>query len=130
MIKVVFCLRRNPKLSIEEFQTYWREHHGPLVARYGPFLRMQRYVQSHRLLDPRYTTPGLAARGTNVAQYDGIAEIWWRSLDDVFEAGLTPEGQEAGRILLEDERQFIDLAESSIFYTAEHSFIGDQPAVY
>ena len=32
MIKVVFCLRRQPHLSRQEFQHYWRTVHAPLVA--------------------------------------------------------------------------------------------------
>ena len=29
--KLVFCARKRPELSDEEFQTYWLERHGPLV---------------------------------------------------------------------------------------------------
>ena len=29
--KLVFCVRKRPELSDEEFQTYWLERHGPLV---------------------------------------------------------------------------------------------------
>jgi hypothetical protein len=32
----------------------------------------------------------------------------------------TPEGQEAARALLADEREFIDLARSALFLTEEH----------
>ena len=42
MIKLVFCLRRLPHLSREEFQRYWREQHAPLVARHAETLRLAR----------------------------------------------------------------------------------------
>ena len=32
MIKLVFCLRRKPGMTREEFQRYWREQHASLVA--------------------------------------------------------------------------------------------------
>ena len=31
MIKLVFCCRRRPELSREEFQRTWLDRHGPLV---------------------------------------------------------------------------------------------------
>ena len=31
MVKLVFCCRRNPDLTREEFQRYWLEDHGKLV---------------------------------------------------------------------------------------------------
>jgi N-methylhydantoinase B len=48
--KLVFCVRKRPELSDEEFQTYWLERHGPLVRSFfesGRFPGMVRYVQSH-----------------------------------------------------------------------------------
>ena len=47
MIKLVFCLRRLPHLSREEFQRYWLESHGPLVRQLAPALGVKRYVQVH-----------------------------------------------------------------------------------
>ena len=47
MIKLTFCLRRLPHLSREQFQTYWREQHAPLVAKHAKTLGVLRYVQLH-----------------------------------------------------------------------------------
>src|SRR4051795_9544126 len=49
VIKLVFCLRRKPTLSREDFQAYWREIHAPLVAERAEVLQIRRYVQSHSL---------------------------------------------------------------------------------
>ena len=38
MIKLVFCLRRLPHLSREEFHRYWLDTHGPLVRERAPAL--------------------------------------------------------------------------------------------
>ena len=55
--------------------------------------------------------------------YDGVAELWWASREDLAAAIATPEGQRAGAALLEDERRFIDLAKSPLWIAEEHSII-------
>ena len=121
MVKLVFLLRRLPHLSRAEFQRYWREQHGPLVARHGAVLRIQRYVQTHAS-DTPYTEALRASRGTG-EPYDGVAELWWRSLDDLAAATATPEGRAAGDALLADERRFIDLPQSVVFLCEEHQIL-------
>jgi hypothetical protein len=50
MLKLVFYCRRNPNLSVEEFQRSWLSDHGPLVhSLRAAFPQMRRYVQSHTL---------------------------------------------------------------------------------
>jgi hypothetical protein len=44
MIKLTFCLRRKPDMTLEEFQRYWRETHAPLVAARAEALGIQRYL--------------------------------------------------------------------------------------
>src|SRR5690349_13263560 len=34
MIRLTYVLRRRPGMSLAEFQDYWRNTHGPLVARH------------------------------------------------------------------------------------------------
>jgi uncharacterized protein (TIGR02118 family) len=115
MIKVVLCLRRLPTLSSEEFYSYWLENHGPLVRSHAATLKIRRYTQGHTFIDPR-TEPAVAARGCEIPRFDGIAEVWWDSIEELIDATSTPEGRAAGRALLEDERNFIDLANSAMFY--------------
>jgi uncharacterized protein (TIGR02118 family) len=122
MIKLSFCLHRLPSLSREAFQKYWMEKHAPLVASHRETLRIRRYVQMHAA-----TTPlnDLIRAGRNAPEmYDGVAELWWDSLDDMRTASGTPAGQAAGLALLEDERKFIDLARSPLFFGEEKTIIG------
>jgi uncharacterized protein (TIGR02118 family) len=121
MIKLSFCLRRLPQLSREEFQRYWFDTHGPLVRKHSDALRIQRYVQTHTVLGDAADT--LRATRGGPPGYDGVAELWWNSEEDVAAALATPAGQEAGRILLEDERKFIDLANSPLFWAREREVI-------
>jgi hypothetical protein len=55
-------------------------------------------------------------------EYDGVAEVWFESEEDLMEAMSSPEGQELGAALLEDEGNFIDHSKSSAFIVREHDF--------
>jgi uncharacterized protein (TIGR02118 family) len=121
VIKLVFPLRRRPELSREEFQRYWRETHGPLVRAHAETLGIRRYVQSHTLSTP--VNDGLRASRDAPEDFDGVAELWWDSLDALAAAVATPEGQAASVELLEDERRFIDHARSPLWLSEEHEVI-------
>lgn len=124
MIKLTFCLHRLPSLSRDEFQRYWREQHAPLVARHAAVLRIRRYVQLHSLPDGDPANAGLRASRGGPADYDGVAELWWDSLDDLAAATASADGRAASLALLEDERRFIDLARSPLWLGREHVVIG------
>jgi len=122
MVKLVFCLRRLPQLSRADFQRYWREKHGPLVRRHAAALRIRRYVQLHTREDALNDV--LRASRGGPEPYDGIAELWWESRDDLQAATASPEGQRASLELLEDERRFIDLGRSPLWIADEHPVVG------
>lgn len=121
MIKLTFCLKRLPNLTREAFQTYWYEKHAPLVTKHRQVLRIRRYVQFHS--GSTDINDGIRATREAPEMYDGVAELWWDSLDDAF-ADLTPERQAAGLALLEDERKFIDLPQSPLFFGEEKVIFG------
>lgn len=117
MITVVFCVHRLPGLSVDAFRRYWWEQHGPLVKARAGVLRIARYVQM-----PRLDAPGLdsvaTARGAPEA-YDGVAQVSWQNLTELQATFGDPAARTAARELLEDERRFIDLPRSPIFFTEE-----------
>jgi uncharacterized protein (TIGR02118 family) len=117
LLKLTFCLRRRPGLSLAEFQDYWLDTHGPLVRRLQPALDMVRYVQLHRL-DTDLADGMRKVRGAP-EPYDGVAELWWQSEESFRAARKIPEAREAGRLLLEDEARFIDLANSPLWLNRE-----------
>jgi uncharacterized protein (TIGR02118 family) len=119
MIKLVFSLRRRPEMTREEFQAYWRDRHAPLVSRHADALRIRRYVQTHAR-SSEIAAAQSAARGSEPDVYDGQAELWWDSLDDVVAAVSTQEGRQAAIELLEDERRFIDLEQSPLWIGEEY----------
>lgn len=124
MFKIVFCLRRRPDLTPERFGAYWRDIHAPLVRRHAAALGIRRYVQSMRL------DSGLAAAAAGVRgapePFDGVAELWFDSLDSAKDGFAAETGRPAGRELLEDEARLIDLAKSPIWFAAEREIVGGE----
>jgi len=122
MIKLVFCLHRLPHLSREEFQRYWFERHGPLVRSHAAALKIRRYVQTHTGEQP--LNDALQASRGGPEAYDGVAELWWDSLDELMGAAAKdPKWQEASLALLEDEKKFIDLANSPLLVATERPVV-------
>jgi uncharacterized protein (TIGR02118 family) len=119
MIKLVFVIRRREDVSPEEFHRYWLEEHGPLARNLLEKLGARRYVQAHTL-DSDLNHALAEARGTLEA-YDGLAEIWWDSLDALVAAWGSDEGGRFNATLMEDEAGFIDFGRSSLFLTEEHA---------
>ena len=123
-VKLVYCLRRLPHLSREEFQTYWRENHGPLVQKQREPLGIRRYVQVHTRYDE--VNEALQAGQDRPEAFDGVAELWWNSIEDYAPENPGPERQEAGRALFEDEQKFIDLSRSPVWLGREYVFIDNR----
>src|SRR5271168_986154 len=126
MIRLTFVLRRRSGMSRAEFQRYWREVHGPLVARHSVTLNILRYVQVHTLDDP-INDALAAARGGVEPPYDGVAELWWttrEALTATFGGAL---GKAAAAELLEDEKRFIDLANSPLWLAYEYPQVNPIP---
>jgi uncharacterized protein (TIGR02118 family) len=122
VLKLTFCLRRLPTLSLAEFQDYWLNKHGPLVRSLQPALGMVRYVQLHRAEDD--LADGMRRVRGAPEPYDGVAELWWESEEAFRAARKNPEAREAGRVLLADEAKFIDLPRSPLWLNREHVVYG------
>jgi uncharacterized protein (TIGR02118 family) len=61
---------RRPDLSVDEFRSYWRNHHGPLATGIPTMLH---YVQSHAV-DSEYSDNGSPT-------WEGSAITWFADLD-------------------------------------------------
>ena len=80
MVMIVFLLRRLPTLSPEEFHHYWRVEHRRLVEQHAVTLGMRRYSQLHTLDTPLGELIR-SSRGCEPADFDGVALVWFDSLD-------------------------------------------------
>lgn len=121
MIKLTFCLTRLPGFTREAFQDYWINTHAPLVASVKDTLRIRRYVQMHSF--PLEVSADTRASRDGPEGYDGVAELWWDSFEDLAANNGDPAAREAGRLLLEDEKRFIDLTKSPLWWGQEREII-------
>lgn len=114
------CLRRHPEMTRDQFQDYWMNNHGPFFMEHADTMRAKKYVQSHTVDTPM--NEGLKSSRGMLPEYDGVAEVWFESEEELMGAMSSPEGQKLSAALLEDEGNFIDHAKSSAFIVKEHEF--------
>ena len=117
MIKFVMCITKHPDMSREEFKDYWMNKHGPFFMKNAADMRAKRYVQSLTVDTP--LNEGLRNSRGMLPEFDGVAEVWFESEEDLMEGMSSPEGQKLGAALLEDEGHFIDHSKSSAFIVKE-----------
>ena len=123
MIKLTYCLRRKPGMSLEEFQRYWRDTHAPLVAERAEALGIRRYVQVHTSDLPDVHAMLQGRNGGSPEPFDGVAELWFDSLEAM--GSDDPAAAQANADLFEDEMNFIDLANSPM-WIAEENIVVDR----
>ena len=118
-VKLVYCIRKNPSMTKQEFHKYWREDHEKLVKSFVKALNADKYVQSHTM-DIPLNEAIMNGRGMLGEPYDGITEIWWESIDKLLETLNMEEFQKASEKFIADEAIFIDLKNSCAFMTEEN----------
>ena len=121
MIKLCFCVHRLPSLTREQFQDYWHSPHAPLLKRHAEVLGIRKYIQVHTR-DSELGEALRASRGGPEA-YDGVAELWWDSIEQMQEVLGTEQAQAAVAELIEDEHRFADLSRSPIFLAEERQIL-------
>jgi uncharacterized protein (TIGR02118 family) len=107
-------------MSREEFKDYWMNKHGPFFMENAGAMRARKYVQSHTIDTP--LNEGLRSSRGMLTEYDGVAEVWFESEEELMEGMSSPEGQKLGAALLKDEGNFIDHSKSSAFIVNEYEF--------
>lgn len=120
MIKFVMCITRHPDMTREDFKDYWMNKHGPFFMDNAGAMRAKKYVQSHTVDTP--LNEGLRSSRGMLPEYDGVAEVWFESEQELMEAMSSLEGQKLSAALLEDEGNFIDHSKSSAFIVKEYEF--------
>ena len=117
-VKCTYLLQRRHDLTPEACHETWLKDHGPLVASFGRATHMARYIQSHTIA-PQINAGFVAARGL-APPLDGITEVWFASTDALEAGGATEDGRKGSAALAEDERRFVEMAQSRCFMTREH----------
>lgn len=108
MVKMIYFLTRKNGMSIEQFQSYWAEHHGPLAAKVAG---VRRYVQSHARKS--------AYRAGRNPRYDGVAETWFDDFGTLRASAETAEY----RAVRADEANFLEASTVRFIITGEHPIV-------
>ncbi len=122
MIALVYCLRRLPGLSLQEFQDHWLEHHSQFGRRNRA---VRRYVQYHTLANDPIREAMAQAAVTRDEPYDGVAIAWFDDAAALQAAMQTSEVADA----LADEKAFIDAARSTACLTQQQVIVPPQGEV-
>ena len=112
MIKLIYCFRKRPELTEAEFDTYWRDVHGPIASRI-PGLRL--LVQSRALRIPGDVRP---------PDFDGVVELWFDDAESLLRARASPEWRASGL----DEPNFLDPASAAYLVTEERTILATEGA--
>lgn len=126
MLKLIMCVKRRPDLTREEFDDHWCNHHAPLVIKYSAMLGIRRYIQTVPFANEAAQHALQRTRNAAPVDFDGCAELWWDDLASHLAARKTEEGLNALQQLIEDERKFVDLAHSQLWYGEERHIIDEQ----
>jgi uncharacterized protein (TIGR02118 family) len=109
-MKMIFGAKRRPGMSREEFGEYWTTQHAAIAMRVPG---IKRYVIN--------LAPDLSGTGAEMP-YDGFAEAWFETLDDMRNASRSTEI----KAVLEDEKNLFDLPTRFTVVVEEHVMIGDK----
>lgn len=104
-VKSIDFVNRRQGMSVEDFQNYWKDVHGPLCKAASA---MRRYVQNHTrrsIYDSGRTPP-----------FDGVAMAWFDDMQALRDAAPTPEFAN----LRADVAHFVDQDRSPFVLTQEH----------
>ena len=112
MIKVISAFKRKNGLSVEAFQQYWLDVHGPIVTKLP---EVKGYIQNHTLV---------AGYRRGEPAVDGVAELCIENTDTL----RTLIGTEELKAVREDHPKFMDM-DSYLEFVAEDVVIknGDIP---
>lgn len=102
MWKVIGLLKRPDGMGMEDFRTWWLEEHAPKVKKW----------------------PGLVKYHINLSitddqTYDGMAEVWFNTREEMEAIFGTPEGQTARQSATGGSTQI------AIMLTEENVMVGD-----
>lgn len=130
MIKLNYYIRRKPGLSVEKFQQYWRENHGPLWEKFADALGVRRYTQVRD--NPSDTIAEYLKAGYSVTgePYDGYSVACWSEIRVLEEALKTGSGAKAWQAILEDEKEFVDHESSMLSFGTDHAVLNPRGKLY
>ena len=120
MVKLMFCLRRKPDLTHEQFLKHWSGPHAAIGMAGADAIGARRYVQNHTLSHP--LNDALQQSRQSSSAFDGVVELWFDDIDGIERTFTDEAARQVIRELAKDELNFVDLANSPIFVVEEHEY--------
>jgi uncharacterized protein (TIGR02118 family) len=111
VIKLICFVRRKPGMTADEFHRYWREEHGPLVARTKMGSHVLRYEQNHVV---RLNDDGDG--------FDGVTVQWFESVEAFYASVAEADYAEVAA----DMDKFLDTSRIEFVLTEEPDVIVDR----
>ena len=123
MIKLVHCVRKRPRLSVEEFRAAWEEFAGQ-AREIGIELGAVRITISTTLETP--LNEALAAARGSAQPFDGVAEFVWTSGAKILAEASLPATRAQIARLRAFQDQFVDPGRSAFFFVHEQELLGER----
>jgi hypothetical protein len=123
MIKLVQCVRRRPRLTVDEFRAAW-ETYGERLREVAIELGATRVTLSTTLETP--LNDALAAARGSARPYDGVAEVAWPSGGSILADAALPGARERIVRLRALQERFVDAGRSTFFFVHEQEVLGER----
>ncbi|KAM6484625.1 EthD domain-containing protein [Trichoderma sp. SZMC 28011] len=92
LLRLTLMQYKNPKITDEEFQKHWSEHHAPIASAWLARNGIVGYTQYHTPPETRNLATALAETvGATVAPFDGYVEFFVNNPEDLWKATSDPE---------------------------------------
>jgi hypothetical protein len=119
MIRFINCIRRRPDITPEEFRHYWNDaKFNDLIGRVIDYTGAAGHSKNLTLI---ISANDLIREWRRSAEpYDGVLEYWWDHAGLLHNRINTPQCELLLKAMLDYQRQFVDLAQSSAFFTEAH----------
>jgi uncharacterized protein (TIGR02118 family) len=108
MIKLSILMARRADLTYEEFLQHWSTTHAEVISKQPAARFIKRYVQCHRT--------GENLPGATESQFDGIAEVWFDSMQDA--AGFFSSEDYRSNVF-PDEDLFLDRSRCELLFSRD-----------
>ena len=108
-------------MSEKDYHSYLENKRASLVRENRDALGLQGYTQLHKI--PSAINLMVRVFRSTRAPYDGIEELAFESSETLAQNLSRPKGKKAAAALLNDEKQFVDLQASSLWFVKEHAIV-------
>jgi hypothetical protein len=129
VLRLDYYVRRRASLGQEEFQARWLQVHSRLWVKHADALGLKRYRQLHDWPDHPFCAAWREIHQVQGQAFDGVSNMYWPSYRILVEALESDAGRYAMAEILDDEDQFIDMANSRRSFGIVHPVISGREKI-